>query len=882
MSPSAPLILLIGMHRSGTSLLGSLLPALGLPLPGPLISGDRHNPDGYFERLDITTLQEDLLIALGRWWPSEAGALPLPPGWLDHPATQLCAARLETLLRLEQQRQAGPWAIKDPRSSLLLPLWRLVASRLQLPLQLVLSVRSPEEVVISLLRRDQEATGMTAWRAQQLWWRHNRQAVIDSVGLPLHVVHYDRWFNPQAGARQLADLAAFCGLAPTEQQLEEALSRVCPDHRRSLPVDPQSSHPAVVRFERQLRQLAEEPSSAPDRLTALRQALSVRRADQLRPAREWPLRLRTLAGRGGRWLRRRLDDGQRLSRLARGGRTRHHPWWAAALACSGQQPRAARWRLRQWLRQGLEASDLITLVNTPLESFPLGPEPAQLLPPLPERCRPVGPGLDPTDWPLQAWLQHCSLPPDFRLDLEAGEPVGFNAQAIQAGPTGLALLELTALPLVFDPDAERVRLLRRLGVRARQLRPQTEVNSWLALDPEGSQAAAQLGLPPVAGLMAAAPAELPLLVLGTAGTDWEAQLDGSLWSLPGFDALQLQGHHEARLLASWLQQARRMGLSMVRLHPRASELGFRPFSALMGADGPAGPVPWFQAPLSVDELLEELEWRRQGGPPPEEVRTPAPQHRVIWERQVSCCTATVCISLFNYADAIEDALHSVARQSHRALELIVVDDASEDGGSQLVQSWLERHGERFPRVLLLQHSQNGGLAATRNTAFAAASTPWCFVLDADNTLLPDAVANCLAVGEAAPATAAVVHPLVRRQPVGDAVLICRASWQRNLFRGGNQIDAMALVRLRAWQAVGGFQHIPGGWEDYDFYCSLMDAGFHGVLCPRVLAVYHTHSHSMTAMTTRQRQRRLSRLLERRHPWLRLPYGTSSAEATGWI
>ena len=63
---SPPLILVVGMHRSGTSLLGSILEALGVAMPGPLIPGDHHNPGGYFERSDITSLQEELLIDLQR------------------------------------------------------------------------------------------------------------------------------------------------------------------------------------------------------------------------------------------------------------------------------------------------------------------------------------------------------------------------------------------------------------------------------------------------------------------------------------------------------------------------------------------------------------------------------------------------------------------------------------------------------------------------------------------------------------------------------------------------------------------------------------------------------------------------------------------------
>lgn len=241
MSSEPALVLVLGMHRSGTSLLGSLLGSLGVALPGELIAADRHNPEGYFERQDITGLQEQLLIDLDRWWPSAAGVEPLPDDWLVAAVANEAAARLQALLAAESARQPGPWAIKDPRSSLLLPLWLRVAAELGLPLRLVLSVREPGEVVRSLLLRDRQAAGMTAQRAQQLWWRHNRQALLDGASCPLLVVHYDRWFDPATAGNQLARLVAFCcpdrdGVG--EAQFSAALTRIKPEHRRSLSAEP--------------------------------------------------------------------------------------------------------------------------------------------------------------------------------------------------------------------------------------------------------------------------------------------------------------------------------------------------------------------------------------------------------------------------------------------------------------------------------------------------------------------------------------------------------------------------------------------------------------------------------------------------------------------
>jgi|GEM_PF-5305657 len=234
----APLLLLVGMHRSGTSLLGSVLPQLGVGMPGDLIAGDAHNPEGYFERHDVTQLQEQLLIELDRFWAGHRGAEPLPEAWRSHPATLTCEQGLRSLLREEALRQQGPWAIKDPRSSVFLPLWRQLCKELDIPLRLVLAVRDPEAVVASVMARDERLAGMTWWRAQQLWWRFN-SAVLTSSPLADEeetlVLHYEAWFtNPEVQARLLA---ADLGLPePKVDQLNAVKAAIKPEHRHQQPL----------------------------------------------------------------------------------------------------------------------------------------------------------------------------------------------------------------------------------------------------------------------------------------------------------------------------------------------------------------------------------------------------------------------------------------------------------------------------------------------------------------------------------------------------------------------------------------------------------------------------------------------------------------------
>ncbi|MBM5797695.1 MAG: glycosyltransferase [Cyanobacteria bacterium K_Offshore_0m_m2_072] len=945
MNPQTPLILVVGMHRSGTSLLGSLLPVLGVPMPGPLIQADPHNPEGYFERADITSLQEDLLISLGRWWPSAAGADPLPASWLEHRACLNTGAALAKLLQHEQDRLCSPWAIKDPRTSLLLPLWHRIAAERQLPLKLVLSVRDPAEVMVSLLQRDTETAGMTAERTQQLWWAHNRRVLLDGSDLPMLVVDYGAWFEPHSCRRQLQQLARFClGREAGSEILAEAASRIRPAHRRSRRGRrelPAPLHPWTVQLHRRLQRLA--AAGTPTRpLAKLQHWLQPPIRSRLPAAQPGPwfdrqhyrrqcsrlprwidpvLHYRLLGWRQGisphplfepshyrhlahlqgiatpgppllHFLNSGLEHGlppsaladphwaprstARLSLWQQARLEGLHPWGTAALAVNRGDRNAAVACLRHWQSRGLSQADLQAIeAAAPGQFSGDALQPPEAPKALPRVARVISPGCNSHDWQLHAWMQHLPLPHDFELCATATDTIHVLLGPLPEGPASLALIPLAGQPWVFASDPACLPVLQRLGIQAQVLRStHTPANGWLNQPGDESAACAELGLP----MPTALALQIRVLTLGSSGTAWERQLAAPIGGWPGFAHVVVAEPHQARLLASWLNACNRLGLQLVRLEPSHSEQRVNGWRALTPPNQPPHgwlPPQCLTGPIHPDELFNELAWRAAGCPAEPAVVTPQPEHRLLVERNTQRpADAAVCISLHNYADRILTALESVRAQSLAALELIVVDDASSDDGPRRVHDWLEQHGNRFSRALLVQHTSNAGLAAARNTAFALAKAAWCFVLDADNTLEPSAVADCLALAIAAPVTIAVVHPLVERVPEGDTpqeglALISGLSWQRHHFLERNVVDAMALVRLSAWQAVGGYDHIRGGWEDYDFWCKLIEAGFQGVLCPQRLARYHCHAGSMLTRETHRQLRRISRLLQQRHPWLQL-------------
>ncbi len=834
---AAPLILVVGMHRSGTSLLGSILQALGIAMPGPLIPGDDHNPAGYFERSDITALQEELLIDLKRWWPSEEGTLQLPQEWLSTARAQRAATCLKHLLKKDQQHQSGPWAIKDPRSSLLLPLWRQVADELDQPLQLLLAFRDPAEVVTSLVTRDAASTGMTPARAQALWIRHQQQLLVDAGDLPLHVVSYSRWF--EAPDLQIQALQQFCHPNSSDPTaLKNALHCIRPDYRRSQ-TGSDASHLSrqTKRWHRKLEQAA---------------------TGSVQPLLQWAAK---------------QPEPPTRSRSSNQSTPVEHPWRQALNALGNNDAEALRTGIQSWERHGIPALSLAQLSTLNQPGFPGQDPSAEAGSSLPTTLNLglIGGNLE--DWTAHLWIHRLPLHAESRLQScapEATTQAVLHLQPLERTAQSPALLlHLSKVDRVFDPDPKRVRLLRLLSVNAELLSERNSTGGpWLESSGIIDEASAQLGLPNPEALVALGNQWLCVGSNGDANR-WQ-MLPASLLHLPIFPPGPALSQRHAHLLAGWIHGCCNAGLELVRLNPEASE---QPLWQSLG-------VPMFQHPIDPEELLEELAWRSDSKPEPAAIQTPSPTSDRIWERDSGTpAEVAICVSSYNYVERISAALESCHAQSLQALELVIVDDASTDDSLKQCREWLDANGHRFCRVLLLKHHHNSGLAAARNSAFAAASAPWCWVLDADNQMDARACELCLGLAQASTDQTAVIHPLIRicdDQGQQHGLVGNGHPWQREQLQAGNIVDAMALVRRSAWKAVGGYSHIPGGWEDFDFWCKLIEADWHGVIYPQPLATYTRHGSSMLQSQTNQRQRKLSRLLQKRHPWLQLAFATENS------
>ena len=199
----APVVVL-GMHRSGTSVITGCLAALGLDAGEHLQDGNEHNPKGYFEDKRIVAAHDELLEALGSSWDD---LRPLPEGWLESPPAAACTRTLRELA-VKALGRPKPWLIKDPRMCRLLPLWLRLLEGFDIKPRFVIPVRQPVASAQSLNRRD----GIDTDSGCVLWMAHLLDAERHTRSYPRCFVDYEQFLTDWRSAVAKIDKTLEIGL----------------------------------------------------------------------------------------------------------------------------------------------------------------------------------------------------------------------------------------------------------------------------------------------------------------------------------------------------------------------------------------------------------------------------------------------------------------------------------------------------------------------------------------------------------------------------------------------------------------------------------------------------------------------------------------------
>src|SRR3984885_8560507 len=194
-------LVVLGMHRSGTSALSRALTFFGYAQPSDLVRPQPDNPKGFWESRSVVSLNRSVLDALGGTW-SKPG-----PFLLDGQGAQESREQLDqavwnrfgdaaiTTLKNDYPGE-GPIVLKDPRINLFLPLWQRALDQRGFSPKFILIHRNPLEVAASL--RERNRLGLR--HSLLLWEQYNLVAMeLCRNNAPIAVMGFDEFLrNPQS------------------------------------------------------------------------------------------------------------------------------------------------------------------------------------------------------------------------------------------------------------------------------------------------------------------------------------------------------------------------------------------------------------------------------------------------------------------------------------------------------------------------------------------------------------------------------------------------------------------------------------------------------------------------------------------------------------
>jgi hypothetical protein len=227
-----------------------------------------------------------------------------------------------------------------------------------------------------------------------------------------------------------------------------------------------------------------------------------------------------------------------------------------------------------------------------------------------------------------------------------------------------------------------------------------------------------------------------------------------------------------------------------------------------------------------------------------------------WNDRVS-----IVIPCYNQGRYLNDAVDSALAQTHKNIEVIVVNDGSTDNTKQVAQSY----GKRIKYI----EQDNKGLSAARNAGIKASSGGWILPLDSDDKF----------------------HPTFIEKTIGKADIVCtwlqcfdksKDVWKSpktnptySDFLKMNQIFCCSLFSKHVWSACGGYDEQQwskgkqgcNGFEDWLFWLRATKNDFNVTVVPEILFYYRKNGQSMITDAMKNKSKILA-YMRREHPGLK--------------
>ncbi len=240
---------------------------------------------------------------------------------------------------------------------------------------------------------------------------------------------------------------------------------------------------------------------------------------------------------------------------------------------------------------------------------------------------------------------------------------------------------------------------------------------------------------------------------------------------------------------------------------------------------------------------------------------------------------SVVVPCYNGGRFLDGLMASLARQTFRDFEIIVVDDGSTEPET------LRKFAEMKDRARVV-HQDNRGLSAARNAGIRGAQADLVLPLDCDDFIEPPFLAEAVALMRSAPPDVAVVFSHMRL--TGAAKGLLERHFNRFDLLFSNTLPSGLLLRKACWQEVGGYDEtMRDGYEDWEFHLRLASHGYRGIEIAKPYYVYAIANNGMLLDRSSRVHARLWRAIRRKHaelyrPWTMLRLWRQSRDGSGRV
>ena len=208
---------------------------------------------------------------------------------------------------------------------------------------------------------------------------------------------------------------------------------------------------------------------------------------------------------------------------------------------------------------------------------------------------------------------------------------------------------------------------------------------------------------------------------------------------------------------------------------------------------------------------------------------------------------SIVIPFYNLGSYIEEAVDSVLNQTFTDFEIIIVNDGSTDSASINLINKINN-----PKTTVF-NIENQGLPAARNFGINLGSGDYIACLDADDKLHPDFLEKTIEVFDHdTQQTYGIVSTYYEHFENLNAQIKIK-QFNPYALAVQNQLHVASLFRKSCWEQIGGYDTGLTGYQDWEFWLSIIEKGYQWFTVPEFLFYYRNRTGSMVKHSDKNRE-----------------------------